>query len=140
MKQWIGLGLLLCCLEACAIADEGNRRVLNYLDADWSPPTTAGRVLAAPLALPVGVVAAAADAVIVHPATQLDEAWADTADFVWDYDGISAFGSIMLAPFSVLVTPVVFGCSWVSRGIFGLGRGSESSSAEVATDGGAEGG
>ena len=60
MKQWIGLGLLLCCLEACAIADEGNRRVLNYLDADWSPPTTAGRVLAAPLALPVGVVAAAA--------------------------------------------------------------------------------
>ena len=107
--------------SSCAFLRPENRRTLNYLDANLAPQSATARILLSPVALPVGVAAGAADAVVVHPLTQVDEAWRDTLDVLWDYDQSSAFRQVLLTPLSVLATPLVFGGDWLCRAVFDLG-------------------
>ena len=107
--------------SSCAFLRPENRRTLNYLDANLAPQSATARVVLSPVALPVGVAAGAADAVVVHPLTQVDGAWQDTLDVLWDYDQSSAFRQVLLTPLSVLATPLVFGGDWLCRAVFDLG-------------------
>ena len=84
-------------------------------------------------ALPVGVAAGVADAVVVHPLTQVDEAWRDTLDVLWDYDQSSSFRQVLLTPLSVLATPLVFAGDWFCRAVFDLG-GAEVVDAETTEE------
>lgn len=100
------------------MGNEERRHVLNYLDANWAPKSTAGRWLVSPVALPVGIVAGVADAAVVHPITQIDDAWVDTVDVVWDFGPATDFRTVLLTPLSAVATPVVFGVTWVWRSVF----------------------
>ncbi|MFN3242035.1 MAG: hypothetical protein ACE37K_11020 [Planctomycetota bacterium] len=112
--------LVLASLASCAIANPDRRLLLNQLDEHVAPSSETGRWLAAPIALPVGLVAGAADAVVVHPLSQLDDAWWDTADLLWEFDHDSNFRTVLLTPLSALATPVVFGVDWVFRSVFDI--------------------
>ncbi|MEC8653284.1 MAG: hypothetical protein VXY92_12065 [Planctomycetota bacterium] len=121
--------------SSCAFMRPENRRALNYLDANLAPQSATARVVLSPVALPVGVAAGVADAVVVHPLTQADEAWRDTLDVLWDYDQSSSFRQVLLTPLSVLATPLVFAGDWCCRAVFDLG-GAEVVDAETAEESG----
>ena len=114
------LSAAVVCLSAssCAISSGDRRPLLNYVDASLAPPTTAGRWLAAPVALPVALAAAATDAVILHPLSQIDDAWCDTRTAIWDFEGSSDFRKVLLMPLSAVATPAVFGVTWLFRASF----------------------
>ena len=121
--------------SSCAFLRPENRRTLNYLDANLAPQSATARILLSPVALPVGVAAGVADAVVVHPLTQVDEAWRDTLDVLWDYDQSSSFRQVLLTPLSVLATPLVFAGDWFCRAVFDLG-GAEVVDAETTEESG----
>lgn len=107
-------------LTGCAIGNEDRRLVLSTLDSMWSPSSTTGRVLWSPVAVPVGLAGGLTDAVLVHPASQIDDAWLDTADAVWSSDHGSDFRNVLFAPLSAVATPVVFGVVWAWRSVFDM--------------------
>lgn len=118
MNPFAWLLVVSACATSCALDNGDRRRALNYLDANWMPSTTTGRWLAAPVALPVGIVAGATDAIVLHPLSQIDDAWVDTVDVVWDFDDNTDFRTVLLVPLAAVATPVVFGVTWVFRAVF----------------------
>ena len=105
-------------LAGCAFTNEDNRRTLNYLDAHAAPESVGARWSLSPVALPTALAAGVLDAVVVHPATQLDDAWRDTVDLVWDYEQDSSFRAVLLTPLSAAATPLVYGGDWLIRSVF----------------------
>ncbi|HEB53484.1 MAG TPA: hypothetical protein ENI87_09545 [bacterium] len=116
----VALALVGVLGSSCAIGNEERRRVLNYLDANWAPSSEGGRWLASPVALPVGLLAGVADAVVVHPLSQIDDAWGDTVEFLWEFDRDDQFRNVLMTPLSAVATPVVFGVDWLGRAIFDI--------------------
>lgn len=100
------------------MTDPDNRRVLGLLDRELTPSSTAGKVALAPLALPVGLAAFAADLAIVHPACVVDDAWLDTVDLLWTSKEESAFRRALFVPLATLATPFVFTGDWLGRCLF----------------------
>lgn len=117
-KPWRLLVLAPVLSVGCAMGNEDRRLVLNHLDANYAPESATGRWLAAPVALPVSLVAFAADAVVVHPVSQVDDAWGDTVEALWTFDTSSGFRSALVTPLSALATPVVLPTCWLFRSVF----------------------
>ncbi|MEZ6036605.1 MAG: hypothetical protein R3F29_03940 [Planctomycetota bacterium] len=115
---------LLCALPllgaACAMANGDRRRVLNALDGNLTPSSATGRWLLSPVALPVGVVAGVADAVVVHPLSQIDDAWLDTIDLLWTSHGDTPLRRAVLIPVAAVATPLVFVGDWLGRAVFDI--------------------
>ena len=112
--------LLLCC--SCAVMDEENRHLVPWVEDHLVPETTVGKVLAAPVVLPVGVAAGILDAFIFHPITVVDDAYEDTADALWRdsrLDYVAQCGSL---PFKTAATPVVFVVDFAGRAMFDFSR------------------
>lgn len=114
------LSVLPLLAAACAMANGDRRRVLNALDEHLTPASVTGRWLLSPVALPVGLVAGTADAVLVHPLSQLDDAWLDTVEVLWTSHGDSPLRRALLMPVAALSTPVVFAGDWVCRAVFDI--------------------
>ena len=124
--------VLLLFTAGCAVANQDRRLLLNAMDASLTPGSTAGRWLLAPVALPVGFVAGVTDAVVVHPVTQLDDAWGDTVELLWQNDGATDFRRAVLTPVLVLATPLVFAGDWLGRSVFDV---PDRAPAEIAAGG-----
>ncbi|MCK5944673.1 MAG: hypothetical protein KAI24_21980 [Planctomycetes bacterium] len=124
-------------LASCAIGNADRRHILNYLDEHAAPSDVTMRWVVAPVALPVGFVAGVADAVLVHPATQFDDAWRDTVQVLWEFDHDSNFRTVLLTPLATAATPVVFGIDWVFRALFDIDdhEPDEPEEAEAASEG-----
>lgn len=120
MNRFAWLAVVCLYASSCAVGNDERRRVLNYLDENLAPASTTGRWLVSPVALPVGVCALATDAVVVHPLSQIDDAWVDTVDVVWDFDDSSEFRTVLLVPLRAVSTPVVFGVTWLFRSLFDI--------------------
>jgi hypothetical protein len=103
------------------MSERDNRRTLNALDASLTPESAAARWAAAPVALPTGLVALAVDAVVVHPACSIDDAWGDTVEWLWTPDpDESRFRRAVLLPLVTLATPPVFVGDWLGRALFAI--------------------
>jgi hypothetical protein len=100
--------VLVFALGGCAVFESENRRMLNALDRHVAPPNAAARWALSPLAMPLSLLAVTGDAVIVHPVCSIDDAWADTVDFLWTSHGESRFRRAMLTPLATLATPFAF--------------------------------
>ncbi len=110
---------LLCSLLAsCAVVERENRRLLSALDEHAIPASEPARWALAPIALPLGLAAVTTDAVIVHPATVLDDAWGDTVEWLWTSRGDSRFRRAVMLPLVTIATPVVFSGDWLGRAVF----------------------
>lgn len=114
------LATLAALTSSCAFDNQDRRILLNYLDANWTPSSTAGKWIASPITLPVGMAAGVTDAVLIHPVLQVDDAWRDTIDVLWHFDESTRFRTVLLTPLSALATPVVFGLSWCTRSVFDI--------------------
>lgn len=111
-----GALLALFLLAACSMTRPENRRTLHALDASAAPDSAGARWAAAPLAFPAGLLALALDAVIVHPACSVDDAWGDTRAWLWTPDPeASRFRRAMLLPLAALATPFVWAGDWIGR-------------------------
>jgi len=108
-------------LAACAMSERDNRRTLNALDAALAPGSAGARWALAPVGLPAGLVALAADAVLVHPACVVDVAWGDTRAWLWTPDpDESRFRRAVLLPLVTLATPPVLVGDWLGRVFFAV--------------------
>jgi len=111
----IAVGLL-----GCAILEKENRRVLNRLDEKVQPETVQSRVALAPLMIPAGSMALAADAMVVNPISEVPDAWDDVYELYWKPRDIDAFRkSIVFVP-CVLLTPPTFAGDLALRSAVGL--------------------
>lgn len=124
MKNRISRSLLLALplsfvlLSGCAVAKKSNRRVLNTLDDVVRIERVGGRIAAAPLFVPVGLVAGVLDMVVVHPVASTPKAVDDTADLLWKNPRGSEFRQMMLFLPKVVATPLVFSGSLLTRSLF----------------------
>lgn len=98
----------------CTIVEKDNRRTLNYLDKHVKFESTGAKIAAAPIFIPVGLVAVITDAVIVNPAIALPKAYDDTLD-IWRNPEGSDFRQMMLFVPKVVVTPIFFVLDWGAR-------------------------
>ena len=112
--------VLACAGTGCAMAIEDNRRTLSWLNTHATPESTTGKVALAPLALPAGVTAFAADALLVHPAMVVDDAWGDTVELLWTTEDETRFRRVLLTPLAALATPFVFAGDWAGRALFAI--------------------
>lgn len=117
MRAAISAALVLA-LAGCAVFESENRRTLNALDEHAAPASAAGRWALAPVALPVSLVAALGDMVIVHPICSIDDAWGDTVDWLWTPRGESRFRRAVMLPLAALATPVLFVGDLAARSAF----------------------
>jgi hypothetical protein len=119
------VALFVCCVMAggCAITDRNNRLVLNSLDNAVQDSaitnSTAGRIAAAPLAIPAGTVAGVLDMAIVTPARAVRPAWKDTSEYLWEDPQGSDMRQMMLFVPKVVATPLLFTGDWAFRSSFG---------------------
>jgi hypothetical protein len=111
------LALLALAASGCAIAERDNRRTLNALDEHATPASEPARWALAPLALPVSLVAAAGDMLIVHPVCSVDDAWADTVDVLWTSHGETRFRRVVMIPLAALTTPPFFAGNLLFRSL-----------------------
>jgi len=108
-------------LSGCAVTEERYRPTLNLLDRHLAPGSIAGRWAAAPVALPVSLLALTGDAFVIHPATVFDDAWRDTDEWLWTPDpSESRFRTAVLFPLRVIATPVVYIADWSARAAFAI--------------------
>ncbi len=109
-------------VSGCAIANEKNRVLLNSLDSAVRDTaitnSTAGRIAAAPLAVPVGTVAGVLDMAVITPARAVSPAWSDTSEFLWEDPQGSDMRQMMLFVPKVVATPLVFIGDWSFRSVF----------------------
>jgi hypothetical protein len=106
---------LLLLGAACSMFRTDNRRTLNLLDRELTPKDTAAKVALAPIALPVGVAAFAADLAVVHPVATIDNAWNDTEELLWRSRDESALRRALVVPIAAIATPFVFAGDWFGR-------------------------
>ena len=118
----VGVFILLAGVMAscggCSVFRQSNRRTLNCLNEHVSFDSTAGKIAAAPVFMPVGWVAVATDAIIINPAVAVPDAYKDTKELVWENPEGSGFRQAMLFLPKVVVTPVVYIGDWVGRVLF----------------------
>ena len=114
-----GVTLALALLLAgCAVFERDNRRALVALDEHLTPANTAARWALAPLAAPVAFAAVALDMVVIQPICSVDDAWADTKDWLWTSQCESRFRRAVMLPLAVAATPPVFVSDWLARAVF----------------------
>jgi hypothetical protein len=113
---WLIPALALCC--SCAFSNRENRHLVPWVEEHMVPESTGGRILAAPVVLPVGIVAGILDAFIFHPITVIDDAYRDTAELVWHDFGTGYVTSSGVLPFKTIATPIVFTFSFLGRAMF----------------------
>ncbi len=118
------MAILLCCgaMSGCAVTRSENRPVLNSLDnavqGSAITSSTTGKVLAAPVAFPVGVTAGVIDMALVTPARAAVPAAKDTNSYLWKNPQGSDLRQMMLLIPKVIATPVVFATDWAFRSVF----------------------
>lgn len=121
--RWLSVALLLCC-TGCAVFSRDNTPTLNWVEKRLVPEGRARRLATLPATVPLGLVAVAADAAVVHPAFELDDAIAATHAALWhrdtfDWDTQYMTESALLLP-RLAATPGVFGWAFLTRAYFGV--------------------
>ena len=118
----IAVPLLLLLVAACSMFRTDNRRTLNLLDRELAPEDTAAKVALAPITLPVGVAAFAADLAVVHPIATIDDAWEDTEELLWRSHDESALRRALVMPLAAIATPFVFAGDWFGRWLLPIAK------------------
>ncbi len=108
--------------SGCAFMNRDNTPLLNFVEGKMWPDQTGWRIVAAPVVFPAGFVAVTIDAVVVHPATVVDDAWDDTVDALWDNmkwdrEYLTVCASL---PWRALCTPLILTGDFLGRAMFDI--------------------
>ena len=120
-RPWMFLGFALVCasqLVGCAVFNRDNRRLLNALDKQIQPKSVAARAALAPPVMLLGTGALAVDAVVIHPATAIPDAWDDTYELYWSPREMDALRRSLFFVPCVALTPPTFVGSWLLHSLF----------------------
>ena len=117
MKRFNPFVLIAAALffSGCTAFDSDHRRTLDWLDRTFTPSSSGARAALLPVAIPVGLVGLATDAVIVNPVMAIDDAWGDTVELLWTPEDETPLRRALIAPLAALATPVVFASDWLWR-------------------------
>lgn len=79
------------------------------------------KALAAPVYLPIGIVAGIFDVFLVHPISEIPKAYDDTIEIVWEtsYKGYVTYSGFV--PLRIVSTPVIFSVDLFFRSLFDIG-------------------
>lgn len=116
------INTLLC--SGCAVFNRNNTPALNFVEQHMLPKEKPGRMLAYPVAIPAGLVAASLDMLVLHPASVVKDSWNDTGDLLWEkleWQERYVTTTVSLLP-RVVATPVVFTGDFLARSIFDISR------------------
>ncbi len=109
-------------ISGCAVMNKENRIVMNSLDnalqGSAITRSTTGKVLAAPVAFPVGLTAGIIDMAVVTTARAAIPAAEDTNSYLWKDPQGSDLRQMMLFIPKITATPIVFMTDWAFRSIF----------------------
>lgn len=75
MKKILLLSLVCVMLSGCAIAQKDNRHLSKLVEDNMWPESTGGKWAAAPAVVPLWVVAAVVDAVVINPVASFPKAY-----------------------------------------------------------------
>ncbi len=92
--------------------------MLNALDGAVRFESTAGKIAAAPVFVPVGFLAGAIDIVVVHPACSVPPALEDTGKFAFDTKDMEPEIVVLLFLPRLVLSPLYFVGSWSVRSLF----------------------
>lgn len=122
MRRLIFIAALALSCSSCAFMNRRNRPLLNLCAKYVAPTDTPGRVIMAPVLVPVFVTAALVDTVIVHPVAIADDAWFQTQATVWQPAGSGFVTECALFPFRVAATPPLWILGATGRALFDIPR------------------
>jgi hypothetical protein len=107
-------------LQGCAFLNRENTPTLNLVRDNLVPENPSEKWYVMPAVYPVGMGAVTLDALIVHPATVIDDAAQDTREVCWtDLDWEEEYVTECAAmPWRTGATPAVFGGSFLARSMF----------------------
>jgi hypothetical protein len=114
----LALGWLALLGAGCAVCDKDNRLLLNTLDKKIQPQSTGAKIALAPVMIPAGTLALATDAVLIHPARVVPEAWDDIYELYWKPREMDPLRKMLIFPLSLALTPPSFAGDWAVRAIF----------------------
>ena len=113
--------LAVCCFcFGCAISNRDNTPTLNLVREHLVPESRLAKVAAFPAVLPVKVVAAAVDGLVLHPPTVIDDAARDTKAALWrGFDWKKRYATeCFRLPLRTVATPLLFAGSFLVRSAF----------------------
>ena len=95
-----------------------NRVLTNSLDEVVEPESITAKILLSPIFVPVGAATLALDAVIVHPISEIPNAWSDTSEAIWEEpEGSPLWQTFLLVP-KIVISPIFFSFDWILRSLF----------------------
>lgn len=114
---------VLALLSSCAWSNKDNRPVWNAFEEALVPESEGLFLATLPATVPLGLGAIVVDTVIAHPLQVVDDAYDDAAD-MWEPDDLqfedAYYTEMAFLPLRTVVTPVVFGASFLGRSIFDI--------------------
>jgi hypothetical protein len=121
LLPYLGIFLLT---TGCAFSNPRNRPATSYLDKVVLNPqaSTTKKVIAAPLAIPVGLVTLTSDIVLIHPVSSLYPASQDAYKYLWEEPSGGIIFQIFLFVPKVILTPPFILIDTVVRSLFDVGR------------------
>jgi hypothetical protein len=118
LSTFVSILLVSTLFIHCAAFNKKNTPLIAAVEKNLVPKKQPARILAAPLYLPVGIVAGVTDIFIVHPIKQLPDAYKDVTESLWkiNFNGhITEMGTL---PIRTVLSPIVFSVAWLMRSAF----------------------
>ncbi|MEI7012189.1 hypothetical protein [Leptospira licerasiae] len=122
--------LFLFCLLNCAVFNRGNTPIVVKVEEHLVPEETGKKILAAPLFIPLGLVAGVLDLFIVHPIIRIPDAFDDTVSLLWTSKGNGYVTNMGFLPISIVLTPIVFTLDLFVRSSFDINGNTDHSRIE----------
>ncbi|MCC5815229.1 MAG: hypothetical protein JJT78_10765 [Leptospira sp.] len=104
--------------SSCALFQKKNLRLTTAVEENLVPEESPWKLIAAPLYIPVGIVAGLLDVFVVHPIAVVPDAATDTIDVLWTPKGLGYYTQMGAIPFSLLATPPFFALAWSYHWLF----------------------
>ena len=104
--------------SSCAFMVKENRVLTNSLDEVVEPEAMLTKILLSPVFVPVGAVTLALDAAIIHPLSEIPNAWSDTSEAIWEEPQGSPLWQTFLVIPKFVMTPIFFSFDWIFRSLF----------------------
>ncbi|PJZ75797.1 hypothetical protein [Leptospira neocaledonica] len=104
----------------CAVFNRNNTPLVIKVEENLVPEETGYKILAAPVYIPLGLVAVILDLIIVHPIIRIPDAFNDTVKLLWTPRDAGYVTRMGFLPISTAMTPVVFILDLFARSSFDI--------------------
>ncbi|PJZ26648.1 hypothetical protein CH352_04540 [Leptospira hartskeerlii] len=104
----------------CAVFNRNNTPLVVKVEENLVPEDTGKKIIAAPIFIPLGLVAGVLDLFIVHPIIRIPDAFNDTISLLWTPRGNGYVTNMGFLPISIVLTPIVFTLDLLARSSFDI--------------------